>query len=188
VIRRSSLDKRGPDLASDRDARPHTVTYVWIGKFCATGCAHGMQESQMNSPIRSFRDLDAWDAAMTLAVECYQVSKRLPSEERFGLSAQIRRAAASVPSNIAEGHAAGSDGIFARHVRIALGSLAELSTQFELAVRVGLLTRHDVAGLLKQLVRTTQIVHGLARSIRARRLKKLSNVGAILMSALLLLI
>jgi four helix bundle protein len=134
----------------------------------------------MNAPIRSFRDLDAWDAGMTLAVECYRISKRLPSEERFELSAQIRRAAASVPSNIAEGHATGSDGVFGRHVRISLGSLAELSTHFELAVRVGLLARHDVAEVSKQIVRTTQIVHGLARSIRSRRLKKLSKLGAVL--------
>ena len=99
----------------------------------------------MNSPIRSFRDLDAWDAAMALAVNCYRLAKSLPLEERFELSAQMRRAAVSVPSNIAEGHAAGTDGLFARHVRISLGSLGELGTQLEVAVRAGLLRRADVA-------------------------------------------
>jgi four helix bundle protein len=139
-----------------------------------------MAETSMNAPIRSFKDLDAWDAAITLAVQCYRVSKRLPVDERFELSSQIRRAAVSVPSNIAEGHAAGSDGLFARHVRVALGSLAELSTQLELAVRVGLTAGVDVAEVSKQLVRTTQIVHGLARSIRVRRLKRMSTVGVVL--------
>ena len=81
----------------------------------------------MNSPIRSFRDLDAWDAAMALAVSCYRLVKSLPLEKRFELSAQMRRAAVAVPSNIAEGHAAGTDGLFARHVRISLGSLGSLA-------------------------------------------------------------
>jgi len=134
----------------------------------------------MNSPIRSFRDLDAWDAAMALAVNCYRLAKSLPLEERFELSAQMRRAAVSVPSNIAEGHAAGTDGLFARHVRISLGSLGELGTQLEVAVRAGLLRRADVADVSRQLVRTTQLVHGLARSIRMRRLKKIQAAGAVI--------
>ena len=92
----------------------------------------------------------------------------------------MRRAAVSVPSNIAEGHAAGTDGLFARHVRISLGSLGELGTQFEVAVRAGLLRRADVADVSRQLVRTTQLVHGLARSIRVRRLKKIQAAGAVI--------
>ena len=131
----------------------------------------------MTEPIRSFKDLDAWDAAMTLAVQCYRIAKRLPPEERFEMSAQIRRAAVSVPANIAEGHASGFDGIFARHVRIALGSLGELDTLLELTIRAGLLLRVDTSEASKQLVPTTQIAHGLARSIRKKRLKKVQVIS-----------
>jgi hypothetical protein len=59
--------------------------------------------------IRTFRNLEVWQAAMDLTVACYEVARRLPAEERFGLGSQIRRAAVSVPSNIAEGHATRSD-------------------------------------------------------------------------------
>ena len=86
--------------------------------------------------ILSFRDLDAWKAAMDLVVSAYLVAGRLPATERFELAAQMRRAAVSIPSNIAEGHASGPGGRYRHHVRIALGSLAELDTQLELAVRL----------------------------------------------------
>jgi four helix bundle protein len=72
-----------------------------------------MPDGTPRSSIRSFRDLDAWNEAMKLAVACYRTAKRLPQEERFELSAQIRSAAVSVPSNIAEGFSTGSDGLFA---------------------------------------------------------------------------
>jgi four helix bundle protein len=62
--------------------------------------------------VRTFRDLEAWQTAMDLVVACYEVARRLPPGERFVLGTQIRRAATSVPSNIAEGHATRSDGTF----------------------------------------------------------------------------
>jgi len=142
-----------------------------------------MQNRTTNKPIRCFRDLDAWNEAMKLAEACYRIAQTLPREERFELSAQIRSAAVSVPSNVAEGFSTGSDGLFARHVRISLGSVGELETQMELAARVGLLSRTDVDQLQLQLNRTNQLLHGLARSIRARRLKKLGMVSLTLMAA-----
>ena len=92
-----------------------------ISQTCAERERAESESAVQKNPIRSFRDLDAWNVAMALAVNCYRVAKRLPAEERFELSAQIRRAAVSVPSNVAEGHASGSDGLFSRHVRISLG-------------------------------------------------------------------
>ena len=77
------------------------------------------------SQIVSFRDLDAWKAAMDLVMAAYDVAHQLPTTERFELAAQIRRAAVSIPSNIAEGQATGPGGRYRHHVRIALGSLAE---------------------------------------------------------------
>jgi four helix bundle protein len=121
---------------------------------------------------------------MKLAVACYRMAKRLPQEERFELSAQIRSAAVSVPSNVAEGFSTRSDGLFARPVRYSLGSVGELETQMELAARVGLLARRDVDELQQQMNRTNQVLHGLARSIRARRLKKLGRLSVLLVIVL----
>src|SRR5262245_10360167 len=86
--------------------------------------------------VRYFRDLEAWQSAMDLAVEAHRAADALPYSERFGLAAQIKKSATSVPSNIAEGHAQRGDRAFLYFVRIALGSLAELDTQLELALRL----------------------------------------------------
>ena len=76
--------------------------------------------------IQSFRDLEAWQAAMDLSVGVYSVSMRLPPEERFGLMSQMRRASVSVPSNVAEGQSHGKDGRYIEHVRVALGSVGRV--------------------------------------------------------------
>ena len=77
--------------------------------------------------------------------------------ERFELSAQIRRAAVSVPSNVAEGQAIGKSLRFLYHVRIALGSLGELETDFEIARRLGMLSSEDLAELNEHIVRSGQL-------------------------------
>ena len=119
--------------------------------------------------IQSFRDLEAWRAAMDLSVGVYSVSMRLPTEERFGLMSQMRRAAVSVPSNVAEGHSHGKDGRYIEHVRVALGSLGELSTELELALRLKFLASADLQDVDRQVVRTRQLLYGLLRSLRKRR-------------------
>ena len=86
--------------------------------------------------ISSFRDLDVWKDAVDLAEKVYRATTTFPADERFGLTSQIRRAAASVASNIAEGHARNSTREFLQFVAIALGSLAEVETQWEIASRV----------------------------------------------------
>jgi four helix bundle protein len=87
--------------------------------------------------VESFRDLDVWRLALDLAEAVYQCTSSFPKSELFGLTAQMRRAAVSIPSNIAEGRARSSTKEFLQFLSIALGSLAELETQFELAVRLG---------------------------------------------------
>ncbi len=124
----------------------------------------------MTSDLRSFKDLDAWKVAMDLALMTYGVVKRLPATERFELSAQIRRAAISIPSNVAEGQAIGGVRRFLYHTRIALGSLGELETDLELAKRLGMLTAEELAEISLQLARTGQLLHGLARSLKRRLL------------------
>ena len=103
----------------------------------------------MSEEIRSYRDLIVWQKAVDLCVEAYRLSKKLPKEELYALSDQIRRAAVSVPSNIAEGHARHSRKDFAHFLMIAQGSIAELETQLYLAVRMAMLAESDVDSLLQ---------------------------------------
>jgi four helix bundle protein len=134
--------------------------------------------------IRSFRDLDAWRASMKLAVEAYAVAKQLPSTERFELSAQIRRAAVSVPSNVAEGQASGFGGRYRHHVRIALGSWAELVTHLELLKLLNLIASASLGDFEAQLERTGKLLHGLHRSLKWRAAGK--GIGVLLLVGWLL--
>ncbi len=100
--------------------------------------------------IRHYRDLRVWQAAMDFAADIYQISRKLPSDERFGLCSQLRRAAVSIPSNIAEGHARGSSKEFRRYIGMAMGSLSEWETQLMLTSRIGLLEESNIEALLSQ--------------------------------------
>jgi four helix bundle protein len=116
-------------------------------------------------PARSHRDLPVWQQAMSL-VECvYRLTVAFPDEERFGLTSQLRRAAVSIPSNIAEGAARSSTGELGHYLGIALGSAAELETQLELAKRLGFTDNTDEAISLLENVRKQLIVY--RRSLRA---------------------
>ena len=119
--------------------------------------------------IQSFRDLEAWQKAMDLSVLVYSASNQLPSDERFGLTSQVRRASVSVPANIAEGQSCGEDGRYIHHLRIALGSLGELSTEFDLARRLTFVGAAEAERVQQQIGRTRQIVCGLLRSLVRRR-------------------
>jgi four helix bundle protein len=116
-------------------------------------------------PIQSFRDLEAWKVAMDLVLTTYALVKKLPATERFELGRQLRRAAISIPSNIAEGNACGPRRKYLNHLRIAIGSLAELDTQLELAARLQLLAASDTAAAKQQLATTARLLHGLVRSL-----------------------
>jgi len=115
--------------------------------------------------IASYRDLLAWQKAMRLAQVSYTLASRLPREEQFILGAQIRRAAISVPSNIAEGQRRTTAG-FREFLRVALGSVAELETQLELAARFGFLRREDTDGAIDQAEEVSRIIRGLMRGLR----------------------
>ena len=115
--------------------------------------------------IKSYKDLDAWQAAMAVAEQCYLITKSLPQSEQYGLTAQMRRAAVSVAANIAEGHQKTRAGCV-NHVQIALGSLAELETQLELAIRLKLLGATCAKDAQLAIDRAGQLLHGLLRSLR----------------------
>ena len=120
--------------------------------------------------ILSFRDLDAWNAAMELVVIAYEVTMVFPRTEQFALASQMQRAAVSIPSNVAEGHATGPGRRYRNHVRIALGSLAELATQVEIAIRLKYVDADARTSIEPQLTRTRQLLNGLHRSLRRRQL------------------
>ncbi len=133
-------------------------------------------------PILNYRDLDAWNVAMDLCVMAYSVAGLLPRSEQFELSSQMRRAAVSVPSNIAEGHAFGTPTRCIFHLRVAVASIGELDTQFEVAVRLNFVTESDVTRARAELARTRQLVHGLLRAKIAQVLKTTGKNLALLLA------
>lgn len=121
----------------------------------------------MSRDVRGHEDLEVWKNAMAIAVEVYQLTRCMPREERFGLTAQIRSAAVSVTANIAEGAARNSTADLARLLAIATGSLSELDTELPLAQRLGF-PRYPSA--LRDDVKVTQaMLTHLRRSLIAAR-------------------
>ena len=114
--------------------------------------------------ITSHRDLVVWQRAMDLVVEVYRLSARFPGDERFRLTSQITRAAASVPANIAEGHARSTAKEYSRFLAIAKGSLMETETFLMLAIRLGYVPDAHAG---PSLAMVTQISKMLTR-LRAR--------------------
>lgn len=111
--------------------------------------------------IRSHRDLVAWKESYSLLRAVYAITDEFPLHEQFGLVAQLRRAAVSVPSNIAEGRARGAPREFARFLRMALASLAELDTQIQLACDLRYVGAPDFHRLESALRRTHRLVRTL---------------------------
>lgn len=112
------------------------------------------------------QSLDCWKLSMELVREVYALTRSFPSDERFGLTSQLRRAACSVPSNIAEGAARETDKEFIRTLYIARGSLAEIETQVEIAVMLGYL--QDSARVSDLLRKVSQTLNGYMKYIRSR--------------------
>jgi len=118
--------------------------------------------------IESYRDLEAWQSAMELSLEAFALTSQLPGSERFELGSQMRKAAVSVPSNVAEGQASGPGRRYLHHVGIALGSLAELDTQVEIVRRRHLVPEPVLESINRLLQQTGRLIHGLQRSLRRR--------------------
>jgi four helix bundle protein len=114
---------------------------------------------------KKYSDLIAWQRAMDLVTRVYQVSMGFPKAEIYGLTSQLRRAAVSVPSNIAEGYGRSGRREFAHALSIALGSLAEVETQILIAERLGYLAADSREGLIELSMDTGRIVVGLMNSM-----------------------
>jgi four helix bundle protein len=120
--------------------------------------------------ITTHEDLVAWQKAMGLARSAYAATKTFPKEEVFGLTSQIRRAAVSVPANIAEGAARGTTKEFLQFLMIARGSLAELSTLLALARDLGYIQSHQHAAFANDLKEVAGLLGGLVKALRGRAL------------------
>ena len=114
---------------------------------------------------RGYRNLRAWQLGMELTEAVYKLAAGLPPDERYGLASQMKRAAASVPMNLAEGYGRGGRE-FLRFISIAYGSLLELETAIDLARRLGM--AHDVTALEKRTAELGKVLNGLRRSLAAR--------------------
>jgi len=105
---------------------------------------------------------------MALAENCYLLTRSFPKEEMFGLTSQIRRAASSIPANIAEGHGRESTQSFIQYLRIAQGSLKELETHLLLSVRIGLLKEEKAGPPVEQCQTLGKMVRSLIRTLQQR--------------------
>ncbi|MBI2678936.1 MAG: four helix bundle protein [Candidatus Koribacter versatilis] len=117
---------------------------------------------------QSYQELIAWQKAMVLVTDIYRATRTLPKEETYGLTSQIRRAAVSVPSNIAEGQARQSQKEFRQFLSHARGSLVEVETQFLIARNLGFLNELASKALLDSVAGLGRILNGLIASIRLR--------------------
>jgi four helix bundle protein len=118
------------------------------------------------SDISSYRDLKVWKSGMDIAEACYVLTQDFPKSEVYGMSSQIRRAAVSIPANIAEGYGRDSTGNFITFLRIAQGSLKELETHLLLSPRLGLSEEERVGPLLQQCDELGKMLRALIRSIQ----------------------
>jgi four helix bundle protein len=136
--------------------------------------------------IKDHRDLEAWQVAMDAVTVTYKLSVDFPRSETYGLCSQMRRAAVSVPSNIAEGQARSGRAAL-NHISIALGSFAELDTQLEVAVRLAYLARPRAADLQTLIDSGRRLLFGLRRAKRAHLAASLAAKTGLLLCAVFLL-
>ena len=120
------------------------------------------------TPVRSYRDLVVWQQAMELAKLCYAKTRSFPRSEIFGLTAQIRRSAASVPANIAEGNGREHTGSYIQSLRISQGSLKELETHVLLAQAVELMGEADAEEILAKSERVGKLLRSLIRTLQEK--------------------
>jgi four helix bundle protein len=116
---------------------------------------------------RHYRDLLVWQKSMSLTKAIYRETDALPKSELYGLQSQMRRAAVSVPSNIAEGHGRLNDGHFRQFLAVARGSLFELQTQFELTNDLKFLNETRFRELMEQCEEVARMINGLVASLDA---------------------
>ena len=118
--------------------------------------------------INSYKDLLVWQKGIALVNEIYQLTKNFPTDEKLGLISQMRRAAVSIPSNIAEGQARRTTPDFIRFISMAEGSLAELDTQVTIAVELKYCNQNEINKLISMIDELRRILNGLRRTLLAK--------------------
>lgn len=118
--------------------------------------------------IKNYRDLIVWGKARELVKSVYILTKNFPKEEVYGLTAQLKRAVISVPSNIAEGHSRGGTKDYIHFISIAIGSLAEVETQILLSVDLEFIKESDSTEIIGQIHALQRMLHKLRTSLREK--------------------
>ncbi len=116
--------------------------------------------------MKSHKDLDVWKRSVELVTFIYEVTKTFPKEEIYGITNQIRRAAVSIPSNIAEGAARNHSKEFIQFLYISLGSISELETQVIISLNLGFLIQDDSIKIQNELTELRRMILGLIRSLK----------------------
>lgn len=116
--------------------------------------------------IQSFKDLQVWNKSVELVAECYKLTNGFPKVELFGLVAQLRRSAVSIPANVAEGHARFHRKEYLHHLSIAHGSIAELETHIHISNRLSYISDEAKNNLLVRISEIGKMLNGLMRSLR----------------------
>ncbi len=124
-----------------------------------------MEHGDYMAEINGFEDLIGWQKGMGLVESVYRLTARFPAEERYGLTSQLRRAAVSVPSNVAEGYGRRTRADYVRFLDVARGSANEIQTQLVLCQRLGLASQDQIHEPLEQVKEVQRILKGLVRSL-----------------------
>ena len=119
--------------------------------------------------VKSYRDLEVWQKAMDLVVDCYQITKRFPKSEIYGMTSQMQRAAVSIPTNIAEGRERQYTREFLQYLSVAYGSLAELETLVQIAENLNYLDVNQLKQILDKTAEVGRMLNGLRRSLDWKR-------------------
>ena len=130
--------------------------------------ALGFAESEPTESLRDHRDLTVWQRSMSFAVLVYEATAKFPREEIYGLTSQLRRAATSIPANIAEGYGRETTGAYIQFLRVSQGSAKETQTLLELAARLGFLSNESFARLDSELTIICKLLRALIRALERK--------------------
>ncbi len=122
----------------------------------------------MKSKIENYRDLKVWQLGMEITRQVYEATKCFPKDEQFDLTSQMRRAASSIPANLAEGHSRSSTKDYLRFTSIALGSLSELATFLELSGQMGIGSVEKLRAIYEMTLEERKMLRGLQKALRKR--------------------
>jgi four helix bundle protein len=140
----------------------------WYGAYSVLRTAYREPLREDAVAIQHYRELVVWQKAIELTARCYAMTRRFPADERFGLTSQIRRAAVSIPSNIAEGHGRLTRGEFLNQLSVARGSLCELETLFVVAGRQNFASSATLRVLSAEADEVGRMLYTMMKKLGAR--------------------